>query len=74
MKKIRTLLAILVMAAFLLVPIYAWITKDVYALTLFGRNLVGYTTLRVHSRNSDDEDGEELQGVARFWSLQSCQQ
>ena len=40
MKKIRTLLAILVVLAFLMVPVYAWIAKDIYALTLFGRILV----------------------------------
>ena len=40
MKQIRTWLAVLVVLAFLLVPVYAWIANDIYSLTLFGRILV----------------------------------
>lgn len=40
MNRLRTLAVALSLLAFALVPIYAWATGDVYALTLFGRILV----------------------------------
>jgi branched-chain amino acid transport system permease protein len=40
MNRLRTLAVTLSLLAFALVPIYAWATGDVYALTLFGRILV----------------------------------
>ena len=40
MNRLRTMAVALSLLAFALVPIYAWATGDVYALTLFGRILV----------------------------------
>ena len=40
MNRLRSLAVALSLLAFFLVPVYAWATGDVYALTLFGRILV----------------------------------
>jgi branched-chain amino acid transport system permease protein len=40
MTRLRGIAVVICLLAFLMVPVYAWATGDVYALTLFGRILV----------------------------------